>query len=111
MKSFRWLQTLIRLVLAGVAVVLAVPAMAIDLSSAQANLQAMRRIQCSAKDGETVVFGWTGTAFSRVPGERDRRLFRLEGMNIRQCGPLPDAKSDAGFRILTREIMLYLDPK
>ncbi len=111
MGLFRLLQTFIRFLLVGVITALAVPAIALDLSSAEANLQAMRRIQCSAKDGETVVFGWTGTAFSRVPGERDRRLFRLEGMNIRQCGPLEGGSSDAEFRILTREIMLYLDPK
>ena len=111
MASFRLLQTLVRVLLFVAATLAAIPAMAIDLSSAEANLQVMRRIQCSAKDGEVVVYGWTGAAFSRVPGEADRRLFRLEGMNIRQCGPLANASSDAEFRIITREIMLYLDPQ
>ncbi len=81
-----------------------------DLASADDQLAAMRRIQCSARDAEPVTYYWHGHAFSRVPGERDRRLFRVEGMNIRQCGPLPGAKNPAEFRLVSREILLYEDP-
>ena len=73
-------------------------------------LTAMRKIQCSLKDGETVTWWWNGWAYSRVPGEQDRTLFAVEGMNIRQCGPLGEAK-DGSFKMVTREILLYKDPK
>ena len=73
-------------------------------------LNAMRKIQCSLKDGEIVTWYWSGHAYSRVPGEADRRLFAVEGMNIRQCGPLGDAR-DGSFRLVTREVMLYKDPQ
>jgi hypothetical protein len=58
-----------------------------------------------------VTYGWEGRAFSRVPGERDRALFKVEGMNIRQCGPLPEDEGGPGFKMVTREILLYLDPE
>jgi hypothetical protein len=81
-----------------------------DLSTAQAQLKAMRRVQCSEVDGKPVTYYWKGTAYSRVPGEPDRQLFRVEGMNVRQCGPLAGAKDPAEFRLVSREILLYEDP-
>lgn len=89
----------------------AAPAVALDLETPEGSLEAMRKIQCSTKDGKVSVYSWRGNAFSRVPGERDRLLFRVEGMNIRQCGPLLDDPDAPGFRQVTREILLYLDPK
>ena len=74
------------------------------------SLQAMRKIQCSTEDGKVVTYGWHGYTYSRVPGEADRRLFRVEGMNIRACGPLADEPDGPGFRQVTREILLYQDP-
>jgi hypothetical protein len=82
----------------------------LKLDTTEDALSAMRKIQCSLKDGETVTWWWNGWAFSRVPGEQDRTLFAVEGMNIRQCGPLGDAK-DGSFKMVTREILLYKDPK
>jgi hypothetical protein len=99
---------LFSLLLAGLA---ALPAMALDLTSPQDNLVAMRKIQCSTVDGKVETYGWHGYVFSRVPGERDQRLFRVEGMNIRACGPLPDTDPSEGFKQVTREILLYQDPK
>lgn len=74
-------------------------------------LQTFRRIQCSLQDGQPAVYGWTGRAYSRVPGEPDRLLFAVDGMNIRQCGTVNDPKKGLGFRLVTKEILLYLDPK
>jgi hypothetical protein len=90
---------------------LAIPAGAtqLKLATAQDNLAFMRRMQCSMKDGETVTWYWNGFAFSRVPGEPDRQLFALEGMNIRQCGPLVKGE-DGAFKLVSREILLYEDP-
>jgi hypothetical protein len=78
--------------------------------SPRENLEALRRIQCSMTDGEVVTWWWNGYAYSRVPGEQDRTLFAVEGMNIRRCGPLGDAK-DGSFKLVSREILLYKDPQ
>jgi hypothetical protein len=65
---------------------------------------------CSLNEGETVLYWWKGAMFSRVEGEKDRELFKLQGMNIRQCQNLKDPKRGPGFKSVSREIMLYLDP-
>ena len=75
-----------------------------------ASVQAHRRIQCSVKDGQPAVYGWTGHAYSRLPGEPDRLLFTVDGMNIRQCGTVNDPDKGAGFRLVSKEILLYRDP-
>ena len=75
-----------------------------------AQVRAMRRIQCSEVDGQPAIYYWHGYAYSRVSGEPDRVLFRVEGMNIRACGPLANAKGPADFRLVSREILLYEDP-
>ncbi len=74
------------------------------------SVQAYRRIQCSLQDGQPAVFGWTGRAYSRVPGEPDRLLFTVDGMNIRQCGSVSDPDKGEGFRLVSKEILLYRDP-
>jgi hypothetical protein len=81
-----------------------------DLATPAAQLAALRRIQCSAVDGKPATFYWEGVVYSRVPGEPDRLLFKVEGMNVRQCGPLAGAKDPAEFRLVSREVLLYEDP-
>ena len=71
------------------------------------SLLAYRRIQCTVADEVPVVYGWTGSTYSRVRGEPDRRLFKLTGMNIRQCVTVNDPKLGVGFRMVTREVMIY----
>lgn len=85
------------------------PALALDLSTPAGQMQAMRRIQCSEQDGKPITYWWKGEAYSRVPGEPDRLLFLVEGMNVRQCGPL--AGAEGGFRMTSREVLLYKDPQ
>ena len=46
-----------------------------------------------------------------MPGERDRNVFNLNGYNIRQCVQVEDEVRGTGYRLVSREIMLYLDPK
>lgn len=84
---------------------------AFTLDTPEGQLRAFRRIQCSEVDGEAVTYGWRGYAFSRVEGEPDRKLFNVEGMNIRQCVTVEDPEKGTGFRLITREILLYLDPE
>ena len=81
-----------------------------DLTTPEAQLLALRRIQCSEIDGKPVTYYWKGVTYSRVPGEPDRQLFKVEGMNVRQCGPLAGAKNKAEFRLVSREILLFEDP-
>lgn len=74
-------------------------------------VEIMRRTQCAAVDGQPAVYRWEGRAYGRREGEPDRLLFRLEGMNIRQCVRVTDPVRGTGFRQVSREIMLYLDPQ
>lgn len=82
----------------------------IDLATPEGAIAAMRKIACSLNDNEPVTYFWTGHMFSRVPGEADRRLFYVEGMNIRQCVTVVDEQRGTGYRMVSREILLYMDP-
>ncbi len=56
--------------------------------------------------GAEVVFHWTGTVYSFVPGERRRELFLFEGFNIAKT-----IVKDDGFELLTREAAFFKDPR
>jgi hypothetical protein len=83
----------------------------LDLANPADALTALRKIQCSTKDATPVVYHWSGHAFTRVPGEPDRHVFDVEGMNVRQCVTVQDPRLGRGFRMVSRELMFYLDPK
>jgi len=83
----------------------------IDPNSPEAYVKLNRKIQCSLQDGEQTTYRWWGNAYARIPGQRDTHLFGLEGMNVRQCVTLNDKVKGEGYRMVSREIMLYLDPK
>jgi hypothetical protein len=83
----------------------------IDPDSAAGFVSLSRKVQCSTEDASPQVFEWSGYGYARVPGERDRKLFGLMGMNIRQCGAIEDPDRGEGYRLVSREIMLYLDPE
>ncbi len=73
-------------------------------------VEIIKRVQCGIGDAPAVLY-WSGKIYSRVTGEPDRHLFNGEGMNIRRCVPVKDAKRGKGFRIVSREVMFYTDPK
>ena len=83
----------------------------LDPAKAEDALQIMQKSICSLNQGETVIYWWKGAMFSRVEGERDRELFKLQGFNIRQCANLTDPVRGPGFRSVSREVMIHLDPK
>ncbi len=83
---------------------------AIDLSTASGAALAQRKIQCSAVDDVPVIYTFHGEAFARVPGERDRKLFDVEGMNVRRCVTVTDPQRGTGWRLVSRELLLYVDP-
>jgi len=47
----------------------------IDLNTPEGATLAGRRIQCGAVDNVPTIYSFHGAAFSRVPGEADRKLF------------------------------------
>ena len=83
----------------------------IDLSTPEGVLMAQRKLWCSLNDGEVVVWWWHGDAYSRREGERDKKLFDVEGMNIRACYAAEHPERGPGFKTVSREILLYKDPK
>jgi len=70
-----------------------------------------QKLNCSLNEGETVIYWWQGGGMSRIPGEKDRKLFNVQGMNIRQCSNVEDDERGHGYRSVSREVMLYLDPE
>ena len=66
---------------------------------------------CSLVEGDEAVYWWHGKMYSRRPGERDRHLFNVQGMNVRACDILEDPKRGLGYRTVSREVMFYLDPQ
>jgi hypothetical protein len=81
----------------------------VDLSTPEGAVIASRKTQCSMKDGEPITYWWIGNLFSRVPGEPDKKLFRVEGMNVRQCDTVTDPKRGTGYRYVSKEILLFED--
>ncbi|MEO0615898.1 MAG: DUF1838 family protein [Pseudomonadota bacterium] len=90
----------------------AVPAMAeLDPNDPADAMTISRKVACSTVDGEAVTYAWHGNLWVRRAGERDRLLFRIEGMNVRACSTVSDPKRGSGYKLVSREIMLYKDPK
>lgn len=101
----RWLLAAALLAVAGAA-----HAGKIDLNTPEGATLALRKVQCSVKDNAPVIYYWNGAMFSRVEGERDRQLFHVEAMNIRTCVTVKDPVKGTGWRLVSRELLLYMDP-
>jgi hypothetical protein len=82
----------------------------LDLSNPDDALKAARKMQSSLEDGKPGVFWFQGGVYSRIPGERDRLLFVYQAMNVRASKTLTEAGRGYGYRQVSREILLYLDP-
>jgi hypothetical protein len=83
----------------------------LNLENSDDAFEAGRKIQCSTVDGEQVTYWWHGQAYSRRMGEKDKLLFKVEGMNTRQCTTVNDPEKGEGFHLVSREILLYKDAK
>jgi hypothetical protein len=93
---------------------LADPALAagkLDLTNPDDILKASAKVSCSLVDGKPTIYWWEGKTYGRRPGERDRHLFNVQGMNIRACKIFNDPKRGFGYRSVSREVMFHLDPK
>ena len=83
----------------------------LDLDNPDDAFEASRKVGCSPVDGEAVTFWWHGRAYARRQGEKDKLLFKVEGMNTRQCTTVNDPEKGEGYKLVSREILLYLDAK
>ena len=82
----------------------------LDLTNPDDIFLANRKHTCTLKEGTPVLHWWTGKMYGRRQGEKDRHLFNIQGMNVRQCKFYDDPKRGPGYRSVSREIMLHLDP-
>ena len=83
----------------------------LDPSDPEDAVKISRKITCGfLEDGQTRYAIWEGQAYSRVPAEKDRLVFKVVGINTRQCTTVRDDKRGEGYRSVSREVMLYLDP-
>ena len=82
----------------------------LDLNTPEGVVAVQRKIHCSTVDGEEKTYVWQGHGYARRPGQPDKRIFGLLGMNVRQCVSVTNDKGEVGYRLISREVMLYLDP-
>ncbi len=83
----------------------------LDLTNPGDALQVQRKVLCSRVDGKATTFWWHGRAYSRRQGERDRHLFNVEGMNVRACVGDTHPERGEGYRMVSRELLIYRDPE
>ena len=69
------------------------------------------KLTCGTTEQGVTRYGmWEGRMYSRIPGEKDRHIFDVVGINTRQCERHKDPARGDGYRSVSREIMVYLDP-
>jgi hypothetical protein len=83
----------------------------LDPAKPEDALEISKRLQCGISEDEPAVYHWSGNIYGRSPGVRDKLLFKGEGMNIRRCVEVNDPQRGKGWRLVSREVMLMLDPK
>lgn len=89
----------------------AADARTLDPANPQDALEISKRLQCGVSADKPAVYHWSGNIYGRSPGVRDKLLFKGEGMNIRRCVEVNDPERGKGWRLVSREVMLMLDPK
>ncbi|MEP5938413.1 MAG: DUF1838 family protein [Erythrobacter sp.] len=88
-----------------------VAAQTLDPNVPEDALEITKRLQCGVSADEPAVYHWSGNIYGRSPGVRDKLLFKGEGMNIRRCVEVSDPERGTGWRLISREVMLMLDPE
>ena len=82
----------------------------LELTGENAYFVYQKMICGTTEEGITRYGTWQGKAYSRVPGEKDKHIFNLIGINVRQCLKTNDETQGRGFRSVSREIQMYLHP-
>jgi len=106
-----WLSTLAITLLLGYPFTLPASDHTLDVSDPDQALLASNKLFCDNEPGKPALFWWQGVVYSRIPGEKDQHIFNVQGMNMRQCARFDDPVKGLGFRSVSREVMLYLDPE
>ena len=70
-----------------------------------------QKLWCSLEDGKPAYLWSQGSVYGRRPGEADRKLINFQIWNARACKGYQDPARGYGYRSVSREIMLYLDPE
>jgi len=83
----------------------------LDLNNPEDAVKAARKLQSSLDDGKPTIFWFQGNVYSRIPGERDRLLFTYQAINIRASKTVSEPGRGYGYRQVSREVLIYLDPK
>ena len=96
---------------AGGALAAGAQAQTLDPANPQDALEISKRLQCGVSADEPAVYHWSGNIYGQSPGVRDKLLFKGEGMNIRRCVEVTDPERGTGWRLISREVMLMLDPE
>jgi hypothetical protein len=86
-------------------------AQTLDLKNPDDVVKANRKIMASLEDGKPITFYFEGNVYSRVPGEKDRHLFSYQAFNTRATKTLTEEGKGYGYRHVSRELVVYLDPK
>lgn len=82
----------------------------LDPASADDQMRMQVKLSCSLVEGRPTLYWWSGRMWARVPGEPNRLLFNVHGMNVRQCRTKEDPVRGFCYRSVSREVMFYLDP-
>lgn len=82
----------------------------LDPDNPEDAVKIMRKVQSSLVDGETTFFWFYGTVYSHMRGEKDRKLFTYQGMNVRATKTVTNEENGYGFGWVSREVLLYTDP-
>jgi hypothetical protein len=78
----------------------------VDLSNSADNFTAYIKFRGSLDSNENVVYYASGRIYSFIPEQRTIHLFNFEMYNIARMVP-----TDSGYKMLTREMLVYKDPK
>ena len=82
-----------------------------EVREGEAAIEWSAKATCGTTEQGITRYGmWEGRLYSRAPAERDRLIFSVIGINTRQCARVTDPQRGSGFRSVSREIMVYLDP-
>jgi hypothetical protein len=82
----------------------------LDLAVPEDGVLASKKIACGSLRPDVIGYAvWKGKVFSHVPWEADRPLFDVMGFNVRRCPAVTDPARGTGYRVVSREIMLFLE--
>lgn len=82
----------------------------LDLKKPEDIIRAEIRLGCSPNPDKPRISWMSGKVTARRAGEQDKHIFNVQAMNTRACQTFEDAARGPGYRSVTREIMIYLDP-